>query len=331
MHVTIRADGGSSIGYGHLVRTGALATSWPDRTGTVEYVTKTPEATRKTVPAEARVTPVEDRSAFLSWIENTSIDVLVIDSYETNHTLHRHLSAAVPYLCIISDQNRHPVHCDVLVNGNLHAPGLSYDWTGSAPRWCLGPDYALLRERIRALGTDHPPWRDSPERALVTMGGSDDANLTPMAIRSFDGLDLSVDAVVGPGFSKAQEREIRETADCVTANVTVVRDPPDLPERMFHADFAWTTASSTIYELLALGTPITCVPVADNQEPIAAALQERDLAVVVTSEDEQRFRSAVESYIDDNTIRRTRRERGRNLIDGHGAERTVEVIQELIN
>ena len=52
-----------------------------------------------------------------------------------------------------------------------------------------------------------------------------------------------------------------------SSDVHVVRDPPDLPERMFQADFAVTTASTTTYELLALGTPIISIPVADNQEP----------------------------------------------------------------
>lgn len=153
--------------------------------------------------------------------------------------------------------------------------------------------------------------------------------MTPSAVRAFDGTDLRIDAIVGPGFTHDQEREIETAARAVSADVRVVRDPDNLPERMFDADFGVCTASSTVHELLALGTPLACTPVAENQELIATGLRKRDLATVVTP-DVESFRQAVETYLTDAERRRSRCERGRSLVDGGGAQRLADDVFELV-
>jgi spore coat polysaccharide biosynthesis predicted glycosyltransferase SpsG len=180
----------------------------------------------------------------------------------------------------------------------------------------------LLRSEIRDRAEDDPPWREQPERALVMMGGSDISNLTPTVVRAFDGFDIHVDAIVGPGVSETREQSIRTAANEISPAVSVVRDPDDLVERMFQADFAVSTASSTTYELFALGTPIISIPVADNQEPIARSLHERDAATVLErGAGMEAFRDVIETYVTDPVLRRKRREFGRQLVDGRGSRR----------
>jgi spore coat polysaccharide biosynthesis predicted glycosyltransferase SpsG len=159
------------------------------------------------------------------------------------------------------------------------------------------------------------------------MGGSDIGNLTPTAVRAFDGFDIHVDTIVGPGFSDAQEQSIRAAAKEVFAEVSVARDPSDLVDRMFQADFAVSTSSSTTYELLALGTPIISVPVADNQKPIAAALQKHDIATVHNCiEGRKKLQNTIEEYITDDKRLYERRKGGEKLVDCKGAERITECI-----
>jgi UDP-2,4-diacetamido-2,4,6-trideoxy-beta-L-altropyranose hydrolase len=114
--------------------------------------------------------------------------------------------------------------------------------------------------------------------------------------------------------------------------VRVACDPEDLAGRMFDADFAVTTASSTTYELMALGTPIVSILVADNQESIAAALRERDAATVLDSgADVPTIRDAIQTYMTEPSLRRRRRKYGRNLVDGQGAERVCTKILSLVD
>ncbi|WP_336024887.1 UDP-2,4-diacetamido-2,4,6-trideoxy-beta-L-altropyranose hydrolase [Halobellus salinisoli] len=328
MQIVVRADGGPEIGYGHLVRTGALASYLLDHGHQVTYATTAPELVQEVCPIgidTVKISSRDDPESVREFVHNHA-DVTVVDSYLADQTYQKRLREVSP-LVVIADDSRHQITADVLVNGNLYASELEYDVIGSEPRWCLGPDFLLLRQEITEYALREPPWREMPTRAIVTMGGSDIAGLTPTVIRAFDGLDIRVDAIVGPGVSTEQEEKIREAAENVSADASVVRDPNDLPERMFRADFAVTTASTTTYELLALGTPVINLPVVENQRLIADALREHDAATVLeNTADMTAFSDAMGEYVSDPSLRRKRREIGRDLVDGHGVNRVYREV-----
>lgn len=331
MHVIVRADGGPKIGYGHLVRTGALASELLERDHDVTYATTTPRHVTKVCPDDVdtvKLSSRDDPEPVREFIRDYA-DVTVIDSYLADGKYQERLREVSP-LAVIADDTRHRIATNVLANGNLYAPELEYDVIGEEPEWCLGPEYLLLRPGIAEYASMDPPWREMPTRAIVTMGGSDITGLTPTVIRAFDGFDLRVDAIVGPGFSTEQETEIRETTNEVNTDVRVIRDPEDLPERMFQADFAVTTASTTTYELLALGTPIISTPVIDNQALIASSLRDYNAATVVDrGSGKAEFRRAIERYVTNEMLRKERRDLGWKIVDGQGTTRISNKISDV--
>lgn len=331
MHAVIRADGGPEIGYGHLVRTGALASKLLKRGHEVTYATTTPEHARNVCPdgIEIETLPARDDPVSVREFVRDSADVTVTDSYLADGTYQQQLREVSP-LVVVSDDTRHEIAADILVNGNLYAPDLEYEVIGNEPDWRLGPDYFLLRPAIADYASQDPPWRETPTRAIITMGGSDIAELTPAVIRAFEGFDLRVDAIVGPGFSSEQEAAIEAAAESVCADIHVARNPDNLPQRMFRADFAVTTASTTTYELLALGTPSVCLPVVDNQTLIANVLDKYDTATVLNRKtDVSTFSEAICAYVKDSRLRRKRRRIGRQLIDGRGTSRVYREVLSL--
>jgi spore coat polysaccharide biosynthesis predicted glycosyltransferase SpsG len=171
-----------------------------------------------------------------------------------------------------------------------------------------------MREEFRELAEETPPWRDPPERALVTFGGSDVNNSTPDAVRAFDGFDLEIDVIIGPGFEN--ENEIEEAATTTDAEFNLLRDPNDLPQRMFDADFAVSATGSTVYELLAMGTPTVGIPQSDNQTPVADSLGDTILRLEGGS-----IRGCISRLVQDATLRRKMRKKGRELVDARGTQR----------
>ncbi|QCC46948.1 UDP-2,4-diacetamido-2,4,6-trideoxy-beta-L-altropyranose hydrolase [Halobellus limi] len=334
MDLAIRADGGPEIGFGHLVRTGTIADEVLSQGGNVTYLTKTPDNIGTVCPTDIDTVALPESGELntaCKWIKRHEPNVVLIDSYEADTGYQETLRKSARATAVLSDDTRHAICADILINGNLYANSLSYEFAGSSPKQLLGPKYVALREQIRALTDQDPPWRERPKRAIITMGGSDMTNQTPTVIQAFDRFDLEIDAIVGPGFSDTQEEEIRNVAENVSVDVCVRRDPDDLPERMFQADFAVSTASSTTYELLALGTPIVSIPVVANQEPIAKALRERDAATVLDREaGKVSFRHAIKKYEADSKLRRDRREYGRQLVDGKGVERIYAEILSIV-
>lgn len=329
MKVVIRVDGGSEIGYGHLVRSNALAEELLSANYEITVATATLQPVQEVFPDTIEIITLSSRKnpdCFIDWLETTNPGIVFTDAYPVDTAYQQAIRQHAP-LAVMQDDNRHAVCADLFINGNLYAPDLAYEFVGEPPKQYLGTDYVLLRQEIREAATDEPPWREQPERAVITMGGSDIAGLTPTVVRAFDGCDLRVDAIVGPGCSAEQKEAIHEAADGCTADVHVNRDPDDLVDRIAQADFAVSTASSTTYELLALGTPIISIPVADNQEPIAAALRARDAATVLDRGDGfEVLRDAITEQINATGLRKERQAKGRNIVDAKGSERIVNSI-----
>lgn len=332
MDAVLRVDGGCQIGYGHLIRSGALADELTSRGHTITVATTTPDPASAVLPDDITVVELSSRSdpdLLVEWIKAAGPDVVFTDAYPVDTTYQQAVRQETP-LAVLQDDARHAVCADLFVNGNLYGPDLEYEFVGDPPDICLGTDYVLLRREIRELAATEPPWRERAEHAIITMGGSDIGGLTPTVVRAFDGLDVRVDAVVGPGCSDAQEQAVRTAATATDADVRVSRDPDDLVERMLAADLAVSTSSSTTYELLALGTPLVSIPVADNQKPIATALNRRDAATVLQDGDgEAAFRNAITEYVRDTELRRRRRQKGRQLVDGGGTNRVATAITQL--
>jgi len=318
MELGIVADGGPDVGFGHLVRTGALARAFLGRGWEVTYVSWTPEAVSEVAPESVSVGAVDSPAAATV----RAFDVAVVDTYRVGTDEQRDLRRSVERLGLVEDRDTR-VCCDVLVNGNVYAPALDYEYLGAEPEWCLGTDYLLLRAPFRERARRDPPWRPDPERGLVIMGGSDINDATPGAVRAFDGLDLAVDVVVGPGFTNHEA--IAAAAEATDAAVTVHERPGNLPDLMFEADLAVSATGSTVYELLATGTPTVGIPQADNQVPIAEDLQHRGALVWA---DKGKLRECIEAVATDPDRRRSLREHGRKLVDGRGPERVYDRLAE---
>jgi spore coat polysaccharide biosynthesis predicted glycosyltransferase SpsG len=334
MHLVLRADGGPEIGYGHLVRSSSLAEVALEAGHTVSVGTTTPSPARTVFPPPVDIVELPTRNdpePFVEWLDTVGPDVVFTDCYPVDTAYQQAVRDRVP-LAVLQDDARHAVCADLFINGNLYGSDLDYEFIGDPPETCLGTEYVLLRREIRERAADEPPWRAPPERAIVMMGGGDTAGLTPTVIRAFDGVDIHVDAIVGPGCTSQQEAEVRRAAADCSADVVVSRNPDDLVDRMYRADFAVNTASTTTYELLALGTPMVAVPVVDNQEPIAEALRRREIATVVDRNSSvAAFQGAIEETISGTDLRRRRQRRGQQLVDGDGVERVFARVISLVS
>lgn len=330
MHVTIRADGGAEIGYGHLFRTNAVTEELLDRGHQVSYITSTPDAVESICHESVGIfeTEFDFETERLSHQIPVDVDVVLIDWYHANEHYQRSLRKQFP-VAVISDDTRHTICSDLLINGNLYAPKLEYKTSGDDPIMCLGPKYLSFRQSIRSQAIYEPPWRERPKRALVTLGGSDPTNQTPDVVKAFDGTDLHVDIIIGPGFSEEQESEVRRIATKISAETFPLRDPDNLAQLMLEADFAVSTASTTTYELLLLGTPIISFPVVDNQTLIAEELSNRNAATVLPfNPTETQIRTAIDQYMDSPTLRRNRKQTGRFIVDRKGTQRITEQLLE---
>jgi UDP-2,4-diacetamido-2,4,6-trideoxy-beta-L-altropyranose hydrolase len=326
MHFAVRADGSPEMGYGHLVRTGALAQKFLENGHRVTYLTRTPSGVSDVCPKEVGVYRLGENEVkdALARLDENEPEILLTDSYGVDTEYQRKLRESVPTLATVTDDVRFTLCCDVNINGNVYAPELDYDWIGDKPEMLLGTDYLLMREEFQRRAEKEPPWRDPPKRALVTFGGSDVNGVTPKAVRAFDGFELEIDVIIGPGFEN--EDEIEDAAAATDAEFNLLRDPDDLPRRMFEADFAVSATGSTVYELLATGTPVIGIPQAENQKLITDGLGNTILESSIAE-----IEGHISELVGEPNERQRLRKEGRQLIDGKGGRRVYEKLSNIIS
>lgn len=168
---------------------------------------------------------------------------------------------------------------------------------------------------------------------LVMQGGADTHGFLPRIVAALGsaGFDGRITVVVGPAF--AHWPALRAAVDGSGLAVSVTQDPPDLTERMAGADLAITAAGITLFELLCVGTPCVVVSAERFEVETAERVAQQGAAVSLGfggDLDAASLGRVVGELAHDAGARRRLASRGRELVDGRGAERTAKLIEERV-
>jgi spore coat polysaccharide biosynthesis predicted glycosyltransferase SpsG len=212
---------------------------------------------------------------------------------------------------------------DVVLNQNATATAELYAHVGA--KLLLGLPYVLIRREFRAL--DSQKTREAPLRVLVTFGGADTENLTPVAIEALASLDVHAVVIAGPANPRAASLSVPSGA---RATIEILPRVDDMAERMHWADLAIVAAGSTCWELAACATPMIAIPVAENQLAVSESLKSLGIGVPLSLEaaDAGTLHAAVQALAGDLSRRESMGRRGRELIDGLGALRVCAALRD---
>jgi len=337
----IRADADAVIGTGHVMRCLALAQAWQDAGGLVAFAcADLPDSLFERLKAEkCNVHTIEAARGTDRDVEETrrlaeSIHPrwLVLDGYDFAPAFQLALRDVDWRLLFVDDDGRHDAyHVAVLLNQNAGAAAVSYGRRTHGARLLLGCQYAMLRREFLQV-TPRVATSQSVSRILVTLGGADWGNVTERLLTTLSPClpsDCQIHALIGPANPHADAmRRIAATNQQVILHFA----PANLPSIMVECDLAITAAGSSVYELGYLGVPMLVVVTADNQRPIAAALDHLGAAIRVDElgrNPTADLPSALEFLLRDSARRAECLGKFRQLVDGQGARRVVAVLIEL--
>jgi UDP-2,4-diacetamido-2,4,6-trideoxy-beta-L-altropyranose hydrolase len=332
----VRCDSSVTIGTGHAMRCLALAQAWQDAGGRAVFAMAeaTPAmeerlqresmgvARLKAEPGSAgdfQETIVLARGKQAPWV--------VVDGYCFGADYQTALKSAGLKVLFIDD-NGHAEHysADLVLNQNAHANEGFYPSRDASTRLLLGPRFAMLRREF----TEWRGWnREIPAVArsvLVTMGGSDPGNVTERVVRAILG-EPSLNATVVVGGSNPHLPNLRELVAGTQRDVRLVEDVTNMPELMAKSDVAISGAGTTSLEMCFMGLPALLMVLANNQRPAAEELDQRGVAINQGegSEIEASTLSAnLTRLVDSQDTRKAMSERGKELVDGNGAERVAD-------
>jgi UDP-2,4-diacetamido-2,4,6-trideoxy-beta-L-altropyranose hydrolase len=284
-NMLIRADAGGTLGTGHVMRCLALAQAWQAAGGDICFVMATHASALETrLQAEGmqiihlsgvELGNSEDAAATVLLAQQLNASRIVVDGYHFGCEYQKYLKTTGLHVTFIDDHGHANAYmADIVLNQNIHARTDFYARRTQMTQLLLGTTYALLRREFW-------PWQDwqrqiTPiaHKILVTLGGSDPDNVTQKVVMALNQLsDSHTEALVVVG---GQNPLLPELATAVGSNpaIQLRQNVANMPELMAWADIAISAGGSTCWELAFMGLPALVLVLADNQQPLAAGLDE---------------------------------------------------------
>lgn len=259
--VFVRADASGQIGFGHFVRSLALAEMLRNDFDCVFFTVNPSEYQRREVERVCRLYPLQPESHFADFLSCLRGDeTVVLDNYFFTIEYQKAIKAKGCCLVCIDDlHDRHYVADAVINHGVADAALFSVE---PYTRLCLGVSWALLRQPfLRALESG---WhRDRLlKSALVCVGGSDPYNLVAKYLNAIRGSGMLFETIKVIAGLNTRIPEGMAEVEILPHGLSAQQICSVLQE----ADMGFFSASTICLEALSVGLPSVVGYYVDNQE-----------------------------------------------------------------
>lgn len=274
--IIFRTDAGTDIGYGHFVRTLALADMLKDDFKCI-LATVTPTAFQIgeiEKVCELFILPDKDLhfDYFLTLLKGD--EIIVLDNYFFTEAYQRQIKKKGCSLVCIDDLHDKHFYADIVIN---HALGIDIqNYSGeSYTNYLLGFKYALLRKEYMV---ENVLKTDKKYACFIMMGAADPYHLTSKIVSLLETFkcSLPIAVVVGDGFT--DDAFIKNKN-----NISVFKSisGSKVYALMQESEFGILPASTSSIEACAARLPFICGHYVDNQKELYKGLETNQLAQCV--------------------------------------------------
>ena len=331
--MTFRADAYTEIGTGHVMRCLALANACRDADMATRFVGRIDDQVLRNRISQHGHEFVPAAAA--DWLAaiGTEDSWIVLDGYQFGSHEQHSIRARGSRLLVVDDMaNLDSYEADILLNQNFHAKATDYHLACEA-KMLMGTQYAMLRQEFDGR---RPAARNTDShRLLVTLGGSDPHGVSLLVLEALGHIcEMQFDVRLIAGSSNPHLERLQTAVKQARAQdhiVAVEHYTDDMPGAMAWADMAVIAAGSTTLEVAYMGLPSLVLTLADNQAPIAVAMDESGVAQSLGWYDRisaADIAAALQRLAQDAPCRNSMTARGQALVDGHGAKRVVQAMLE---
>jgi spore coat polysaccharide biosynthesis predicted glycosyltransferase SpsG len=337
--ILIRCDGGASLGMGHVSRCLALADELrgAQRCGVIFAMRDADSAGAAAVRACGYpVAPITDPydadygPALQALTARHAARALVVDVRDalSRASLDAVRASGVRVVTIDDASDRR------LASDLAFYPPVpqveELDWSAFAGRRLSGWEWVLIKREFSADAVPRALHAAShPIDVLVTMGGSDPAGMTELALEALNLLKtpMAVQVVIGPAFARAAA-----LAAVVARSVHAVRvtqGPEAMAPLMRESRVAVASFGVSAYELAACGVPAVYLCLTADHARSASAFVRAQIAESLGVVGEVRpdaIAASVVRLLDDPLRLDAMAARARSLVDGRGASRVAALV-----
>lgn len=326
MKIAIRADGGSKIGMGHIMRTLVLAKEL-SKFHEVFYICRIddPLSDRYSIGIKNikeqgfTVNTIRENNVLLD-LTRVNADFLITDSYDVNEEYFDKTKEMFDKTAYIDDINLYRFNVDFLINQNINSLYFKYKVNDNT-KLLLGPQYIMLRDEFK--NQSQKDIKEKPRDIMITVGGGDPYHVTEQILDYVKMLDYNFHVVVGPSFDK------KNSLKSFACEKVKLYYNANIYEIMQKSDVAISACGSTLYELAASGVPTLGVIIASNQEGIAQMMDELEMIKNMgwyNKLSKNIFKETFTNLCEDFARRKKMSLNAKKVVDGKGAQRIAEEL-----
>jgi UDP-2,4-diacetamido-2,4,6-trideoxy-beta-L-altropyranose hydrolase len=319
-------DASVAIGGGHVRRCLVLADALAEAGWDITFVCG-PDAAATVSALSRRPYALIEPRAFevATHAPGFSCALVVVDDYRLDAVFESRCRSWAERIFVIDDLADRRHDCDVLLD---QSPGRQRaDYAGLVPseaELLLGPSYALLDQRFRAVRRQRRPTAGRVARIFVNFGTTDTANATEIALDAIAQAKLGAAVDIVLGGSAPHLVAIRAQVATLGNGAALHLDVDDVASLMQSADLAIGAGGVGSLERCALGLPSLILTVADNQVAVAAGLAKANAAIYlgdIARHSAQDIARAIRNLGGDSVARQAMSVAATRLVDGLGAMR----------
>lgn len=282
--VLIHTIGSNEVGLGHITRSIQLANTMIEHD--VVFVTPTSHklGIEKLKESMHPVKTYKDLDGFFKNVQRFKPAMVINDVLNTSQSLVARLKKQGIFVVNFEDLGNGASKADLVINA-------LYDNQKKHKRVYTGHHYYCLKDELRLYGPKNSPNKNI-QHILLTFGGTDPANLTDKVLRTLKATfapDIKVSVIVGLGYQrfKALEKKYAHTSIAFYQNVH------NIGAYISEADLVFTSAGRTLYEVIALDTPVIAMaqnaremlhPIADPKNGVVFLGHHKDVSSKVLLE-----------------------------------------------
>jgi UDP-2,4-diacetamido-2,4,6-trideoxy-beta-L-altropyranose hydrolase len=344
MHLAIRTDASSQIGFGHLRRCISLAHGLQELGATVRFGVRQSDVKVADLLAHegfacdvlplpplvelgSMTDELEDASAFSALASPHRPDWVIVDQYAIDSRWHQAVRSALgSRIAAIDDLANRPLAPDALIDHNYiagagHRERYAATLTKQPKLWLCGPRHALLGPAY--IG--RPPFEVQAQvRSVgIFVGATDPARINLVALRACrDVAGFTGPIEIATTSGNPQLAELQAAVD-QDPHLSLSRDLPDLAGFYARHDLHIGAGGGATWERCCVGVPCLTLCTAENQGVVISELEAQGMLVTAPANDATNIGLALKPLLASHAQRLALASLGRTLVDGRGAERTA--------
>lgn len=342
MRIFFRADGNKVIGWGHVMRSLAIASA-AYNDGVECFFICADSKMKALIESKGfqvfvlnteYTIMIDEKNDLVKLLKTYKPDYLFVDSYYVSDEYFSIINGFTSVV-YIDDVYAFPYNVNYLINYNIDASEQMYYelyQNKEMPYLMIGPKYTPLRSEFKFRSSK---TRERVSDVFVSTGGSDKLRLVLNIINELLSTkeltyDIKYHFILGGG-----EYEKKEIYDLAQNNdwLILYENVNNIADIMCSCDIAISAAGNTLYELCACGIPTITYVLADNQIGSAEEFERR--GIMLNAGDIRRLEYRCDEIIKylkiligDKKKRHVLSKKMNDIVDGNGA---INIIKGLIS